>query len=174
MSRLLSFFTVSLLVLSVLSACSLPVGSGKTGADGLPLPSRYKIRPADRAQIPERVLSALNAQRAAQGLVPVQISPSLTDAAKSHARDMSAQNRPWNFGSDGSSPPVRAVRAGYSGRYIGEAIAESFESELETLAAWLSRSDTRAILLDPEARYIGLGWKQERDGKLWWVLEIGA
>jgi uncharacterized protein YkwD len=49
---------------------------------------------------------------------------------------MSVQNRPWHFGSDGSSPLDRARRAGYTGTLLGELISETFESEVETLAAW--------------------------------------
>ena len=37
---------------------------------------------------------------------------------------MSAQNRPWHFGSDGSSPLVRVQRAGYRGKLLGELISE--------------------------------------------------
>ena len=46
---------------------------------------------------------------------------------------MLRQNRPWHFGSDGSSPLERIKRAGYTGKLLGENISESFETELQTL-----------------------------------------
>jgi hypothetical protein len=45
--------------------------------------------------------------------------------AATHAHDMSVQNRPWHFGSGGSSPIDRAKRAGYTGTVLGKNIAET-------------------------------------------------
>ncbi len=62
---------------------------------------------------------------------------------------MSVQNRPWHFGSDGSSPLDRVQRVGYTGKLVGELISETYETELETLSAWMEQPDTRAIIMDP-------------------------
>ena len=64
---------------------------------------------------------------------------------------MSVQNRPWHFGSDGSSPIDRVRRVGYDGRLVGETISETYETELETLAAWMDEENTRRLILAPEA-----------------------
>jgi len=53
-----------------------------------------------------RHLDSVNAVRQARGLSALSLDTSLIRAAKSHASDMSAQNRPWHFGSDGSSMNV--------------------------------------------------------------------
>jgi uncharacterized protein YkwD len=87
---------------------------------------------------------------------------------------MSIQNRPWLFGSDGSSPLDRARRVGFPGRLLGENISESYETELQTLAAWMAQEDTRAVLVDPDARLMGFAWYQEDAGKLWWTLTMGG
>ncbi|MEJ2018524.1 MAG: CAP domain-containing protein, partial [Maritimibacter sp.] len=97
----------------------------------------------------------------------------LTAAAATHSRDMHVQNRPWHFGSDGSSPLDRVQRTGYQGTLLGENISESFETDLETLAAWMAEKDTRDVILDPRARNIGLSWYQESNGKIWWTLVTG-
>ena len=55
---------------------------------------------------------------------------------------MARQNRPWHFGSDGSSPLDRVKRAGYPGMMLGENISETYETELETLSAWMQVGDT--------------------------------
>lgn len=87
---------------------------------------------------------------------------------------MSVQNRPWHFGSDGSSPIDRVRRVGYNGRVVGENISETYETELETLAAWMEEDATRNIILDSAASDLGFAWYQENNGKIWWTLITGA
>ena len=116
----------------------------------------------------------MNALRQSAGVPPVELDARLNAAAATHARDMAIQNRPWLFGSDGSSPLDRARRVGFPGRLLGENISESFETELQTLAAWMEQRETRAVILDPEARYMGFSWYQEESAKLWWTLNMGS
>lgn len=158
----------------VLSACGGGVGGGRLGPDGKPLPQVYKISQNDVGRLQLRMSDSVNALRQARGLAPLQLNASLNAAAATHARDMSVQNRPWHFGSDGSSPIQRAQRAGYGGQLLGELISETFETELETLAAWMEDANTRAILLQPEAREMGFGLFQEKNGKIWWTLNTGS
>lgn len=159
---------IVLLSLLAIAACSTP--GPRIGADGKPLPKAYRIDSSDTADVQFRMLDGVNALRQARGAAPVKLSSELTAAAKTHARDMSVQNRPWHFGSDGSSPIDRVRRAGYRGRLIGENISETFETELETLAAWMQVEETRGVLLDPRARDMGFSWHQESNGKIWWTL----
>ncbi len=148
--------------------------AGRIGPNGLPLPQVYQIEDGDTADIQFRMLDSINALRQAAGVPAVELDARLNAAAATHSRDMSAQNRPWLFGSDGSSPLDRARRVGFGGRVLGENISESYETELETLAAWMNQSDTRAVILDPNARRIGFSWFQEEAGKLWWTLTVGT
>ena len=87
---------------------------------------------------------------------------------------MSLQNRPWHFGSDGSSPLDRVARVGFNGALIGENISETYETELETLAAWMDQPETRGVILDPRAARMGFAWFQEPNGKIWWTLVLGT
>jgi len=87
---------------------------------------------------------------------------------------MSVQNRPWHFGSDGSSPVDRVARVGYVGPLVGEVISETYETELETLGAWMAQPDTRRIIMSPDARNMGFAWHQESNGKIWWTLVMGG
>lgn len=159
-------------VLAVATACA-PVPQGRIGPDGLPLPQIYRIDQSQTAEIQFRMLDGVNSLRQAAGVPPVELNAQLNAAAATHSRDMSVQNRPWHFGSDGSSPLERARRVGYTGTILGEAISETYETETETLAAWMAQPDTRAIILDPAARQMGFGWFQEPAGKLWWTLDLG-
>lgn len=159
--------------MAVLAACA-PTAEIQTGADGKPLAQVYRIDAATEAKIPFRLLDSANSLRGAKGLPPLAFNAALNAAAATHSRDMSVQNRPWHFGSDGSSPLDRVQRAGYTGRLVGELISETFETELETLSAWMAQPDTRDVIMDPTAREIGFAWFQEPNGKIWWTLVTGA
>lgn len=144
------------------------------GADGKPLPRLYRIGMGDKARIQYRMLDAVNALRRAAGAPEVELDAKLTAAAATHSRDMSVQNRPWHFGSDGSSPIDRVRRVGYDGTLLGENISETYETELETLGAWMEQPDTRRVIVDPDARKLGFSWYQESNGKIWWTLITGT
>ena len=132
------------------------------GADGRPLPQVYVIAPGSDSTISFRMLDGLNAVRKAKGETQVAFNAQLNAACATHARDMAVQNRPWHFGSDGSSPLVRTQRAGYSGKLLGELISETFETELQTLGDWMGQQDTRSVLMDPRATDFGFAWFQEQ------------
>jgi uncharacterized protein YkwD len=157
----------------VVAGCAAPPPP-TMGPDGRPLPRVYRISASETAEVQFRMLDSVNALRQASGAAPIELNAQLTAAAATHARDMSVQNRPWHFGSDGSSPIDRVRRAGYTGQLIGETISETYETELETLAAWMEQPDTRRVILDPQARNLGFAWHQENNGKLWWTLILGS
>jgi len=171
MTRVISLLLVCLMTLA---ACGdTPTSTpGALGADGLPLPKVYRIRNASKVQF--RMLDSVNSLRTAAGAPPVQLNAQLNAAAATHSRDMSNQNRPWHFGSDGSSPIDRVRRAGYPGTMLGEAISETYETELETLAAWMESPGTRDVLLERRAVNMGFSWFQESNGKIWWTLIMGG
>ena len=156
----------------LVAACGM--GGPRLGVDGRPVPQVYKINAATAERIPFNLLDSVNTLRAAGGAQPLGFNAALNAAALTHSRDMSVQNRPWHFGSDGSSPLLRVQRVGYTGGLLGELISETYETELETLAAWMAQPDTRSVILDPAAREIGFAWFQEQSGKIWWTLITGG
>lgn len=131
------------------------------------------ISPGDADGIRLRHLDAVNAARAQAGVPPVRLSAELNAAAETHARDIAIQGRAWHFGSDLTSPRERAFRAGYRGEIAGENLSEGSDSDLVVLRSWLDFADTRAVIVDPSARGLGLGWYQEPTGKIWWVQLLG-
>ncbi len=167
-------FSLLVSALIFLSACAAPPAEPQLGPDGKPLPKLYRISPGDTAEIQFRMLDSINALREAAGQTPVTMNANLTAAAATHARDMSIQNRPWHFGSDGSSPIDRVRRVGYTGNLVGENISETYETELETLAAWMEQPATRDVILSPKAKEMGFSWIQETNGKIWWTLVMGG
>jgi uncharacterized protein YkwD len=170
MFRLLGIVFSALLILQ---SCT-DTTTTTLGADGKPLPKLYRISSGATAKIQYRVLDSINSLRQAAGAPSVQLNAQLNAAAATHARDMSIQNRPWHFGSDGSSPIDRVRRVGYPGLMLGETISETYETELETLGAWMEQPDTRSVILDKRAANMGFAWFQERSGKIWWTLVMGS
>ncbi len=169
MIRILSL----LLALTVALAACVPA-TPTIGSDGKAVPRAYRISRADAGKIQFRMLDSVNALRSSAGVAPLQLDSKLNAAAATHARDMSVQNRPWHFGSDGSSPLDRVQRLGYTGELIGEVISETYETELETLAAWMEQPDTRRVIMSNEARNLGFSWHQESGGKIWWTMVVGG
>jgi uncharacterized protein YkwD len=159
----------SLVLAGCVSSAPAPVDDS-----GNALPQAYKITPQIAEEIPFRLLDSVNSLRAASGAQPVNFNAALNAASLTHSRDMAVQNRPWHFGSDGSSPLLRVQRVNYTGTFMGELISETFQTELETLAAWMEDADTRAIILNPAVREIGFAWFQEPSAKIWWTMLTGA
>lgn len=133
----------------------------------------YRMSANDSATVQFRMLDAVNALRAGRGAGPVTLNASLTAAAETHARDMSRQGRAWPFGSDMSSPYARVARAGYTGTLVAEVYSQTYETELETLAAWVDDGAWGPEILDPAATDMGFGWKQDPDGLIWWAIVLG-
>lgn len=169
MFRILGLILSALLVLQSCTDTTTTLGT-----DGKPLPKLYRISPGATAKIQYRVLDSVNSLRQASGASPVELNAQLNAAAATHSRDMSVQNRPWHFGSDGSSPIDRVRRVGYPGTMLGETISETYETEMETLGAWMEQSDTRSIILDSRATNMGFAWFQDKSGKIWWTLVMGS
>lgn len=155
-----------------LAACA-PSNKPALGPDGQPLPQEYRIDAKMAQEIPDHVLAQLNEVRARRGAQPLVLDAALSKAAAGHAKDMARQNRPWHWGSDGSSPLKRGIEAGFQGEVLGEDISETYENDTQTLSAWMATKDTRDVLINPKATSLGIGWYQEPEGKLWWTLVTG-
>ena len=165
-------FMISILISAFLLGCAPQ--EIQMASDGKPVPKIYDMRAQTTAQIQFRMLDAVNVLRSSRSLPSLQLNARLNAAAATHSRDMSVQNRPWHFGSDGSSPLDRARRLSYAGDFLGEVISETFENELDTLSAWMENKNTRAVILDPNALDLGFSWYQEPSGKIWWTLVVGG
>jgi uncharacterized protein YkwD len=56
----------------------------------------------------------------------------------------------------------------------GEDVAETFMGNVEIFQIWVADSRSRQAMINPSATHMGLGWYQEANGKLWWVMDVGA
>ncbi|SFL79152.1 Cysteine-rich secretory protein family protein [Shimia aestuarii] len=159
--------SLAILLIAMLGLAACDSSGGAVGA------KQYRISSGSTSKIQYRILDSVNVLRQASGAGPVELNAQLNAAAATHSQDMALQNRPWHFGSDGSSPLDRVARVGYTGKLVGETISETYETEIETLAAWMEQDDTRAVILDPNAQDMGFAWFQEKNGKIWWTLIMG-
>lgn len=173
-ASMIRFIPLLIVLCTALAACSPAPAPVHLGPDGKPLPKLYRISPSDAGRIEYNVLDSVNALRYAAGRNSLTLNAQLNAAAATHSRDMSIQNRPWHFGSDGSSPIDRVRRVGYQNHLVGELISETYETELETLAAWAEDPVTRTVLMSREATEMGFAWHQEANGKIWWTMVLGA
>lgn len=153
-----------------LTACVTPSSDGRVG-DGTKV---IRMSSIGEQKVQFRHLDAVNAIRQARGLPTLELNEALINAAKGHAADMSAQNRPWHFGSNGSSPLDRVAQSGYAGLFVGENVSETFEDDFNTLDVWMNDPLSSSVIMDPNARAIGIAWHQDRNGKLWWVQVLGG
>jgi uncharacterized protein YkwD len=132
-----------------------------------------RIDPDDTPAIRARMRDGVNARRARAGAPPLRLDAQLNAAAAMHARDLAGQTRPRHTGSDGSSPVDRARRAGYRGTVLGETLSATRAAGTPTLDSWMSRPDTRAVITDPRGRDLGIAFRQEETGRIWWCLLVG-
>lgn len=165
---------VLLTAVAVLAGC-LPIGASKAprlDAAGASVKGVYPVTTANVEAVRQRMTAVVNERRASAGLAPVVLDPQLVRAADAGSASMSAQNRAWLYGEDGSTPMDRARNAGFQGELIGEVVSETWESETQTIEQWLRAPEQKAILLDPNARRIGVGVHQEESMKLWWTVNV--
>ena len=85
-----------------------------------------------------QILMLYNQARIAQGLAPLNMSPTLQLAAQLHAQDCSSRGYGSHAGSDGSSSQLRIQRAGFVGKFSGENWAWGRTAE-EVFDMWFTR-----------------------------------
>jgi uncharacterized protein YkwD len=120
------------------------------------------------------VLRRLNALRLDMGLPGIRLHRSLAEMAHRQTLYMHRLGGVTHVGPDGNDPPARGIQAGYDGRILSEALAETREGPVETLDAWLVHGATRTVLLDPEARNAGAACREDDMGLTRWDLVLGA
>lgn len=134
----------------------------------------FRLSPTLEVAIQTDVLNSVNLLRQTNGLAALRADTALQAAAEYHAADMSKQNRPWHFSSNGQSPLQRVAAQNYHGSFRGEVISESYENQQATISAWMTDPLTQAVILDANAKELGVGIHQDPSGKLWWTVVFGS
>jgi uncharacterized protein YkwD len=135
---------------------------------------------AEGARIAGEVLRLVNAVRARGARCgstafgpapPLKLNERLTRAAQVQASEMARYRYLAHEGRDGSTPGVRATRAGYAWRTVGENVAAGAESAEDVVRGWEKSPDHCHNLMDRDFTEMGIafGTNPEPTGhSTWW------
>ncbi len=125
---------------------------------------------------PDMARDLINQYRHDNGLKPLRLNASLTDAAKEHSRDLAKWDRISHYGSDGSNPWDRVKRTGYKPRLAAENVGTGQISFKEVLRGWKESPGHNKNLLLADASEMGLALVQDptTEFKSFWTLVIGS
>lgn len=129
--------------------------------------------PAEAQALRSAVLAGFNAERARAGLAALGPSPTLAEAAQSHACDIARRGRLSHQTGLFSSLPNRVRRAGYAFAMVNENLAAGQTSVAQVMQSWMSSPGHRANILSAAARDLGVGVAWGANRQLYWVT-VGA
>jgi uncharacterized protein YkwD len=114
----------------------------------------------------DAIIECTNSERAEHGLAPVRRSRTLRRAAQFHADNMLRHRFFAHNDSAGRSPAERVMMFQKRNKfhYIGENIAAGYGSGRAACRSWLVSSKHRHNILDPEYRWIGVGYASGNGG----------
>jgi len=105
----------------------------------------------------QRMLAAVNKERAVKGVPPLKREPRLDRAAQAHADDMLKRSYYSHDTPEGKSAMARVQSAGYIAYEAGENIARGQFSIDEVVRGWMGSPQHREHLLSPEFIDVGFG-----------------
>jgi len=136
-------------------------------------------------QIEARILALVNAARAQPrhcgkqtfaAVPPLRPQALLTGLAASHAADMARHSYFSHTARDGSTVDVRATRAGYRWRSIGENIAAGQMTADRAVQGWLDSPGHCANIMAPNFEEMGAAFvvNPQSTSGIYWVQVFGA
>jgi uncharacterized protein YkwD len=145
-------------------------------AFGLAAPALACTIPGTADAMRAELLSALNAERKANGLSPLRLAARLDKAAQSHACDNAGKGSISHVSSDGATLKDRLRRVGYSFRIAAENTGRGFASGERAVEWWMNSPEHRQNILLRKARDVGIGIAvgPAPDNRLHWILVVGA
>lgn len=150
--------------------------AGLAAAGGTPDPAEAPSATSTPATDPSAAfLSLLNAYRTAIGRPPLAVNISLSAAAIAYAQYEGRTNSFGHTGTDGSVAETRIARAGYPGRFRGEALAAGQASADAALKTWINSPSHNAIISSADAVEVGIGYAYIPGSAYghYWVLVTG-
>lgn len=124
---------------------------------------------AGQSSMTSQVVSLVNSERAAQGLMALQKDSRLAALAQQKAEDM-AKNQYFSHTSPTYGSAFDMLKAaGYSYKTAGENIAMGQKSAASVMDGWMHSSGHRANILHTSYEKIGVGYAVSADGMPYWV-----
>lgn len=132
-------------------------------------PDKARVTPPRApATVEQRVVTLVNAQRAAAGCPPLRVSPELHRAAQRHSEDMASHRVLDHRGSGGDGPGERITAAGFRWSAWAENIARGPSGPPAVVNTWMDSSGHRANILNCGFTKVGIGVVQGSGGP-WWT-----
>ena len=156
-----------------MAACAPRTTRAPTPRPSAPVPVSTDYRPEVT-----RLLALVNVERAKGArcgalvmppVPPLRLEPHLVHAAQLHSDDQAAHFAMGHGGSDGSSPGVRATRAGYEWSVVAENVAWNQPTPEVVVQAWMDSPGHCENIMRSEVSELGAG---ETD--LFWTLVFAA
>jgi uncharacterized protein YkwD len=116
------------------------------------------------------VLDLVNAERVPRGLVPLQFSDELNEAALAHTQRQASDGAIYHQDpQDGSSPGDRLSRTGYEFSTWGENVAAGYPTPAAVMRGWMNSEGHCKNILNPAFTEIGVGFVTggERYDQFW-------
>ncbi|MBR6796389.1 MAG: LysM peptidoglycan-binding domain-containing protein [Clostridia bacterium] len=139
----------------------------------VPLPSSDENNGGNGSQgvasFREQVLALTNKYRTAQGLSPLTLDSSISNAAQAKADDMAKNNYFSHTSPTYGSPSDLLNSFGISWRFSGENIAKGFYDAESVLTAWMNSAGHRANILNSSFTKLGVGYNSKGG---YWVQEF--
>lgn len=145
-------------ILSAAAACLLALGATQAAAC---------TTPANVNALATEVANGLNANRAANGLPPVQFNRRLGRAAMDHACDMSNNGFFGHSGSNGSDIVQRVNATGYRQCLVAENLAWGYPRSEQIVTGWMNSAGHRANMLHPRVEQFGVAITEGAKGPNW-------
>ncbi len=106
----------------------------------------------------EAIVEAMNRERAAYGLGPLQLEPRLSLAAEDRVEDMMAKRYFDHVSPDGVNPFSWVKARGYRYRMIGENLALGYTSSQSVVTGWMNSPGHRANILKDGFDEVGIAF----------------
>jgi len=111
----------------------------------------------------DELLIITNQKRLENGLPPLSMDSSLSQAAQRKAEDMLSKNYWAHIAPDGTTPWYFIKSSGYEYVYAGENLARGYTTSSDVINAWMASPSHRENMLSPNYKEIGFAIK---DGTL--------
>jgi uncharacterized protein YkwD len=163
------------LLASLVAAATAPTHASAIVGDCTPGSDWGTSRP----DLASQVVTLINNHRTSMGLVALNVSPTLTNAAVWKARHMARYSYMQH---DDPAPPIartvpdRLEACGYPSRTSGwgENIAYGYSTPSAVVQAWLNSAGHRANIENASYRSTGVGAAASASGVLYWSQEFGT
>ncbi|HYO50247.1 MAG TPA: CAP domain-containing protein [Chloroflexia bacterium] len=120
------------------------------------------------------MLDAINGQRAAAGLAPVQVVGNVTDLSRARSTDMAQRNYFSHTTPEGVKFLQMLQDRGIPYKYAGEILARNNYPDAEAakvaLDSYLNSAPHKAIMLDGRYNTVGVGYAKSADGMHYWTV----